>query len=130
MGTIPSRRSRASRTSALIALGAAATLIALGAGMLTIGSSLSAAFASAEITAAVMLPTRNVWILPALFSVMVFVGIVVAVYLIGGRGGSHVTEGAETSDASASAQAAPIELRAPERAVAEVRRGLLHPFGY
>lgn len=98
--------------------------------MLTIGSSLSAAFASAEITAAVMLPTRNVWILPALFSVMVFVGIVVAVYLIGGRGGSHVTEGAETSDASASAQAAPIELRAPERAVAEVRRGLLRPFGY
>ncbi len=130
MSTVPSRRSRASRTAALLGFGAAATVVTAGAGLLTVGSSLSAAIASAELAAGAMLPAQNVWVLPAVFTVMVFVGVVLAVYLIGGRGGLRMTDGRDSSRTSAPVQTAPIELRAPDRAVAEVRRGLFRPSGY
>ncbi|UVE96364.1 hypothetical protein [Dietzia sp. B32] len=124
MSTVPTRRHRTIRTAATIALGATAAVLALGSGMLTLGSSLSTAVASAELAAGAALISRTTWMLPALFTVMVFVGMVVAVHLIGGRRGPQTTEArTRTRDAETTA-AIPFELRAPDRAVAEATRGL------
>lgn len=124
---IAARHRRTMKTALTITLGMTAAILALGTGLLTIGSSLSTAIASAEFAAGAALMTRTTWMLPALFTVMVFAGMVVAVHLIGGRRSPQVTEPRiRTSDAEP-ARAIPFELRAPERAVAEATRGLFRP---
>ena len=122
---------------AVLGLGAGAGLLALGAGLVAAGSALSVAVGSAELSAAAVLIAGSPWVLPAMFTVMVFGGMVVAVYLIGGRGPSTPEDAAGTGGGAvpvapvaadcardASPAAAPFELRSPDRALHEVSRGL------
>lgn len=68
--------------------------------------------------------SRTTWMLPALFTVMVFAGMVVAVHLIGGRRRPQTTEARVRTRDNEPHLAIPFELRAPDRAVAEATRGL------
>lgn len=92
MSTVPARRRSTITTAALVGLGLTAATLAVGTGLLTIGSSLNATVASAELAAGAALMSRTTWMLPALFTVMVFAGMVVAVHLIGGRRRPQTTE--------------------------------------
>lgn len=123
MSTVPAPRRSRTTTAALIGLGIPVAVLALGSGLLTVGTSLTTAIASAELAAGAMMPSGNAWMLPALFTVMVFGGTVVAVYLIGGRGRPLIAEVREPVRDHRPA-AMPFELRAPDRAVAEADRGL------
>lgn len=127
MTSIAARRRRTMRTALIITLGMTTAILALGTGLLTIGSSLTTAISSAEFAVGAALMSRTTWMLPALFTVMVFVGMVVAVHLIGGRRGPQATEAPVRTRATGPAGAIPFELRAPERAVAEATRGLFRP---
>ena len=124
MSTVPARRRSTITTVALVGLGLTAATLALGTGLLTIGSSLNATVASAELAAGAALMSRTTWMLPALFTVMVFAGMVVAVHLIGGRRRPQTTEARMRTRDSEPHPAIPFELRAPDRAVAEATRGL------
>lgn len=124
MSTVPVRRRSTIAMAALVGLGLTAATLALGTDLLTIGSSLNTAVASAELAAGAALMSRTTWMLPALFTVMVFAGMVVAVHLIGGRRRPRTTEARGRTHGSERPTAIPFELRAPERAVAEATRGL------
>lgn len=90
----------------------------------TIASSLTGAIAAAEMDAGAALLTNTPWLLPALFTLMVFVGVVIAVQLISGTGASALAARVRGRDAAPTPPPAPYDLRAPDRAVAEVTRGL------
>lgn len=130
MSSVPARRRRTMKTGAAIVLGTTAALLALGTGLLTIGSSLTTAIASAELAAGAAMIPGATWMLPALFTVTVFVGIVVAVHLIGGRREPQVAEVRVHPRQNEPTGAIPFELRAPDRAVAEATRGLFRPIDH
>lgn len=90
----------------------------------TITTSLTGAVAAAELDAGAALLTNTTWMMPALFTLMVFVGVVVAVRLISGPGARPFTARARAQDPAPTPQPASYELRAPDRAVAEATRGL------
>lgn len=78
----------------------------------------------------------NLWVLPALFSVMVFTGLVLATWLIGREPSAVIQSqapsvGRARSVSEPQTQAPlrlPFELRSPDRASAAVEKGLLrHP---
>lgn len=131
MSTVPVRLRSTITTAAIVGLGLGLTaaLLALGTGLATLGSSLNTAIASAELAAGAALTSRTAWMPPALFTVMVFVGMVVAVHLIGGRRSPQTTGARVHTGDTEPPGAIPFELRAPDRAVAEATRGLFRHIG-
>ncbi|KAA0918958.1 hypothetical protein [Dietzia sp. ANT_WB102] len=124
MSSAPARPRRTVNTTVVIALGIVAAALALGTRLLTIGPSLTTAIASAEFAAGAALMTRTTWILPALFTVTVFAGMVITVHLIGARRTPQVTEAPTGTPNAQPISVIPFELRAPDRALAEASRGL------
>ena len=114
MSSVPSPRRDALTTAAGIVLGTSAALLAVGTGLLTNGSSLADAIASAELSAGAALQSRTAWMLPALFTLMVFGGMVAAVHLIGSRSGPQTTEARVPARSTEPTAAIPFELHATD----------------
>ena len=124
MSSAPARSRRTVNTTVVIALGIVAAALALGTGLLRIGPSLTTAVASAEFAVGAALMSRTTWLLPALVTVTVFVGMVFTVHLIGARRTPQITTLAAGTPDVQPIGAIPFELRAPDRALPEASRGL------
>lgn len=138
MSTLPARHGAHPRrplvTATAYTLAAAVGVLALAAGLVAISPTLVGTVAAAELAAGAVLMSRTTWMLPALFTLMVFAGLVLAVQLISGRRTRVLTVRSLTArvrsrDAATTPPPVPFELRAPDRAVAEATRGLFRPHG-
>ena len=130
------RRRLVIRSVIWLTLALSAALTAIAWALFTLGSSLSAAIASAELASGAALQANNSWLLPAVFSVAVFAGVVLVAQRIAKNSlssspslSSPVSSTLSPAPAPTPAPAQapiPFDLHRPDRAMSEVA-GMLRP---